>query len=993
MRSLIRSSEWSFVRPDSRSLYWFGVRVAILALAASIFLAPDLQTPTASGSTGGSAMPAAKESQVLAYTAPPAPGGEENRFTLRLRGADLELSDTRSGSILLSAPQDSLRGVEIEGADGDTNDTLTVDFSGGLFSLPDGIRFDGGVGGYDTLVLTGGTFALEVHEPKNQNDGVITLDGMRIVYSNIEPVTDTGFASTLYIICTHWDDLINIVDGGTSGGYALTQVNSSNNPPTFESYSFANKTYVSIYASWGSDTITLNNPNPAAGLSLLNIFGDGGNDTIIVTATPMLSVGVVILGSDGSDTFNITPTPGAALSILGNDPIPPALPGDLLVVDLTGTTNPALTVSSESDGYRGTFTFDNRGTVTFWGIESLPQQAAATHFSVSAPPSATAGTAFNFTMTALNAFNNTATAYTGMVHFTSSDGAAVLPADTTLTNGVGTFSATLQTAGGRTITATDTATSSITGTSGNIAVSAAAATHFSVSALPSATAGTAFNFTVTALDPFDNTATGYTGTVHFTSSDGAAVLPADTTLTNGVGTFPATLQTAGGRTITATDTATPSITGTSSNIAVSAAAATHFFVSAPPSATAGTAFNFTVTALDPFDNTATGYPGTVHFTSSDGAAVLPANATLTNGVGTFSSTLKTAWSRTITATDTVNASITGTSSNIAVSAGAATHFSLSAPPSATAGTAFNFTVTALDPFDNTATGYPGTVHFTSSDGAAVLPANSTLTNGAGTFPATLKTAGSRTIRATDTATPSVIGTSNNIAVSAAAATHFSVSAPVSATSGTAFNFTVTALDPFNNTATGYPGTVHFTSSDGAAVLPANSTLTNGAGTFPATLNTAGGRTITATDTVNGSITGTSSNIAVSAAAATHFSVSAPASATAGTAFNFTVTALDPFDNTATGYAGTVHCTCTDRAAVLPADSTLTNGVGTFSATLKTAGGQTITASDTVNESIAGTSNNINDTPVIPAMTGWGMILMSALLVGSMICLLRRRRLG
>ena len=55
----------------------------------------------------------------------------------------------------------------------------------------------------------------------------------------------------------------------------------------------------------------------------------------------------------------------------------------------------------------------------------------------------------------------------------------------------------------------------------------------------------------------------------------------------------------------------------------------------------------------------------------------------------------------------------------------------------------------------------------------------------------------------------------------------------SATGGTPFNFTVTALDPFNNTATGYGGTVHFTSSDGAAALPANSTLTNGTGTFTA----------------------------------------------------------------------------------------------------------------------------------------------------------------
>jgi len=76
-----------------------------------------------------------------------------------------------------------------------------------------------------------------------------------------------------------------------------------------------------------------------------------------------------------------------------------------------------------------------------------------------------------------------------------------------------------------------------------------------------------------------------------------------------------------------------------------------------------------------------------------------------------------------------------------------------------------------------------------------------------------------------------------------------VSAPASATAGTAFSFTVTAQDQFNNTATGYAGTIHFASSDAQAVLPTNSTLSNGTGTFNATLKTAGSQTISATDTV------------------------------------------------------------------------------------------------------------------------------------------------
>jgi uncharacterized repeat protein (TIGR01451 family) len=94
------------------------------------------------------------------------------------------------------------------------------------------------------------------------------------------------------------------------------------------------------------------------------------------------------------------------------------------------------------------------------------------------------------------------------------------------------------------------------------------------------------------------------------------------------------------------------------------------------------------------------------------------------------------------------------------------------------------------------------------------------------------------------------------------ATHFAVVAPGFVISGTPFNFTVTAQDSANNTATGYTGTVHFTSNDTSATLPANSTLTNGTGTFQATLNQPGSRTITATDTVNASITGTSNPIPI-----------------------------------------------------------------------------------------------------------------------------------
>ncbi len=91
-----------------------------------------------------------------------------------------------------------------------------------------------------------------------------------------------------------------------------------------------------------------------------------------------------------------------------------------------------------------------------------------------------------------------------------------------------------------------------------------------------------------------------------------------------------------------------------------------------------------------------------------------------------------------------------------------------------------------------------------------------------------------------------------------------VAAPSAAPSGIAFPFSVTANHPSpGGTFTAYAGTVHFTSTDPDAVLPADFTFVPadlGTAEFPATLNSAGLQTITATDTLNGAIVGTSASI-------------------------------------------------------------------------------------------------------------------------------------
>ncbi len=96
------------------------------------------------------------------------------------------------------------------------------------------------------------------------------------------------------------------------------------------------------------------------------------------------------------------------------------------------------------------------------------------------------------------------------------------------------------------------------------------ASQFVISGLPSATdLNVAQSFTVAAEDSSGRTAASYTGTIHFTSSDSQASLPADFTFTaSDLGTYTftpgAAFATAGTQTLMATDATSPAITGSAS---------------------------------------------------------------------------------------------------------------------------------------------------------------------------------------------------------------------------------------------------------------------------------------------------------------------------------------------------------------------------------------------------------------------------------------------
>ena len=315
-------------------------------------------------------------------------------------------------------------------------------------------------------------------------------------------------------------------------------------------------------------------------------------------------------------------------------------------------------------------------------------------------------------------------AYRGAIVLTSSDGAAVLPARYTFTaadKGVRTFSVQLKTAGSQTVTATDTANAAIKG-SQSVTVTGAAAAAFSLSGLSGGVAGQAQNLTLTVRDAYGNLATGYRGRVQGQSSDTQAAVPASYTFTAadaGVHTFSVALKTVGQQSIGYTDAPNAALTATAGPVTVTPAGAAKLVLGRLHSDAAGSVQSVSVTALDAYDNVATGYRGTVSFGSSDAQAKLPADYAFTAGEAgfrDFNVTLKTVGAHTVTVTDTQNATLTSTQS-ATTSNGPAADIVLTTDvaesfqdqPLVTAGQPFALTARVVDAFGNTAVDFVGKI--------------------------------------------------------------------------------------------------------------------------------------------------------------------------------------------------------------------------------------------------------------------------------------------
>ncbi len=240
-------------------------------------------------------------------------------WELRRNGANIQVFDKQSNSVVSQRPINTILGVQINGAITAT-DNLTINFQfGGFFSFSNGIRFFGNTG-VDVLKIRGtGTEAL-VYRPSSTafgisqfdvNGNAVTMNGVEsALVSNVNILaietqnsTDvltiapaTGFkgaaasmingsSSTVAINPLTWSNIRNVtIDTGNNDGVTAGVANDS---VTFlaSSLDAVGMKYLTIDMGKGNDILTVNNADlglPVAGGSFW-LYGGAGVDRVAVT--------------------------------------------------------------------------------------------------------------------------------------------------------------------------------------------------------------------------------------------------------------------------------------------------------------------------------------------------------------------------------------------------------------------------------------------------------------------------------------------------------------------------------------------------------------------------------------------------------------------------------------------------------------------------------------------------------------------------------------
>jgi Ca2+-binding RTX toxin-like protein len=304
-----------------------------------------------------------------------------------------------------------------DGADLVTSTATSVTRAGGAVTLGSGLEQlnISTFGGNDSIVLTGLTIAKTI----DAGTGNDTIDLSAAVDATIigGPGDDTivGSPAADYIDGGDGNDTITGGPGvdqmlGGSGSDKLIW-----NPGDGSDI---------VEGGSGTDELVFNG---SAAAETFSITANGARTTLTRNVGAItMDIGeteqITVNGLDGDDIFNVAPQATAHVTINGGNPVPPALPGDQLNVDFTGTIDSTKTQLGVG---AGVWSFGNRQSINFTGIET--QGPAGPTISIN-NVAVTEGNAGSSTAT-FTATLSAASAQTVSVDAATANGTATAPGD------------------------------------------------------------------------------------------------------------------------------------------------------------------------------------------------------------------------------------------------------------------------------------------------------------------------------------------------------------------------------------------------------------------------------------------------------------------------------------------------------------------------------------------------------------------------------------
>jgi len=284
-------------------------------------------------------------------------------------------------SLNQTMPIASLGRITINGSS--DNDTLTIDSSGGAFSVPDGVAFNAG-SGTDTLVAqsqtsNGDVMSVTPTTAGAGSVGYVAADGTEgnlptVTYSSLENITLTGQSGdgdTFAVDGSAGSDAFVVNEGGSAGSGTVTaSLNGgaySLPTITFSGMSATSENVINsagLTNGGGADAVTLNCTSSGDTINASPGFDDGmflsvntSGDRLKIRADNMLQINIV--SGDGNDTINISGGVNVAVGIDGG--------GGTDAIHLSNSPDPDALIYSSAHAVSG-FGY---GLVTYANVESI----------------------------------------------------------------------------------------------------------------------------------------------------------------------------------------------------------------------------------------------------------------------------------------------------------------------------------------------------------------------------------------------------------------------------------------------------------------------------------------------------------------------------------------------------------------------------------------------------------------------------------------------